>query len=34
VPRYYLRLKADYRIADHRDDLSAPGLRMSFSILF
>jgi hypothetical protein len=34
VPRYYLRLKADYRLADHRDELSAPGLRMSFSILF
>jgi hypothetical protein len=34
VPTYYLRLKADYRFADHRDELSAPGLRMSFSILF
>jgi hypothetical protein len=34
VPRYYLRLKVDYRFADHRDDLSEPGLRASFSVLF
>jgi hypothetical protein len=34
VPTYYLRLKTDYRIADHMDELSAPGLYASFSILF
>jgi hypothetical protein len=34
VPVPYLRLKADYLIADHRDELASPGLRMSFSILF
>jgi hypothetical protein len=34
VPRYYLRLKVDYQFADHADELSAPGLRASFSILF
>lgn len=34
IPRSYLRLKADYRIADHADDLSAPGFRASFSVLF
>jgi hypothetical protein len=34
VPTYYLRLKADYRIADHLDDLSTPGLYASFSVLF
>ena len=34
VPRYYLRLKVDYRFADHLDDLSEPGLQASFSVLF
>ena len=34
IPRYYLRFKADYRFADHGDDLSAPGFRASFSVLF
>lgn len=34
VPVPYLRLKADYLIADHRDERAEPGLRMSFSILF
>ncbi|MGH8576166.1 MAG: hypothetical protein ACREXX_12495 [Gammaproteobacteria bacterium] len=34
VPFYWLRLKADYRFADHLDERSAPGLRASFSILF
>ncbi|MBI2962599.1 MAG: hypothetical protein HYY35_02500 [Deltaproteobacteria bacterium] len=34
IPVYYLRLKVDYRIADHRDELSAPGLRSSLSLLF
>ncbi len=34
VPVPYLRLKADYVIADHLDELSSPGLRMSVSILF
>lgn len=34
VPRYYLRLKVDYQFADHADELSAPGLRAAFSILF
>jgi hypothetical protein len=34
VPTYYLRLKADYRFADHRDDLSVPGFYASFSVLF
>jgi hypothetical protein len=34
VPAYYLRFKIDYRFADHLDDLSAPGLRASFSVLF
>lgn len=34
VPTYYLRLKVDYRFADHQDDLSEPGLSASFSVLF
>lgn len=34
VPRYWVRVKADYRIADHQDELSAPGLYGSFSVLF
>jgi hypothetical protein len=34
VPKYYLRLKVDYLFADHLDELSAPGLRASFSVLF
>ncbi len=34
VPTYYLRFKVDYRLADHLDDLSAPGIRASFSVLF
>ena len=34
IPRPYLRLKADYRFADHNDDVSAPGFRASFSVLF
>ncbi|MGH7859423.1 MAG: hypothetical protein ACREQY_19025, partial [Candidatus Binatia bacterium] len=34
VPVYYLRLKADYRFADHFDDLAAPGFRSSLSVLF
>ena len=34
IPRPYLRFKVDYRIADHLDDLSAPGFRASFSVLF
>ena len=34
IPTYYLRFKVDYAFADHLDDLSAPGLRTSFSILF
>jgi hypothetical protein len=34
VPVPYLRFKADYLIADHRDELAEPGLRLSFSILF
>jgi len=34
VPVPYLRLKADYLIADHRDKRAEPGLYMSFSILF
>jgi len=34
VPLPYLRFKADYLIADHRDELAEPGLRASFSILF
>jgi hypothetical protein len=34
IPRPYLRLKADYRFADHLDDLSSPGFRASFSVLF
>jgi hypothetical protein len=34
IPRPYLRVKVDYRIADHLDDLSAPGFRASFSVLF
>ena len=33
-PLPYLRLKADYLIADHRDELAEPGLRLSFSLLF
>jgi hypothetical protein len=34
IPRYYLRLKADYQFADHADELSAPGFRASISLLF
>ena len=34
VPVPYLRFKADYLIADHRHELAAPGLRVSFSLLF
>ncbi len=34
TPTYYLRLKVDYRIADHLDEHSEPGLRASFSVLF
>ncbi len=34
VPKYYLRLKVDYQFADHQNDFSPPGLRMSFSVLF
>jgi hypothetical protein len=34
VPVPYFRFKADYLIADHRHELAAPGLRMSFSLLF
>jgi hypothetical protein len=34
VPKYYLRLKVDYLLADHLDELSDPGLRASFSVLF
>ena len=34
IPTYYLRLKADYRFADHADELSAAGLQASFSVLF
>jgi len=34
VPLPYLRFKADYLIADHLNEFSSPGLRMSLSILF
>jgi hypothetical protein len=34
VPVPYIRVKVDYRFADHFDDLSEPGLRSSFSVLF
>jgi hypothetical protein len=34
TPVFYLRFKADYLIADHRDEIAEPGLYMSFSILF
>ncbi|NOT58410.1 MAG: hypothetical protein HOP18_27760 [Deltaproteobacteria bacterium] len=34
VPVPYFRFKADYLIADHRHELAAPGLRVSFSLLF
>jgi len=34
IPVYYVRLKADYRFADRFNDLSQPGLRASFSLLF
>jgi hypothetical protein len=34
IPRYYLRIKADYQFADHADELSAPGFRASISLLF
>jgi hypothetical protein len=35
VPVNYLRLKADYRFADHFDDeLATPGFRASLSVLF
>lgn len=33
-PVPYLRLKADYLIADHFDELAEPGFRMSLSLLF
>ncbi len=34
VPVPYIRIKADYLFADHFDELSAPGVRASFSVLF
>jgi len=34
VPASYVRLKADYLIADHLDELTEPGLRVSLSVLF
>lgn len=34
VPAPYLRLKADYLIADRHNERAEPGLHMSFSILF
>jgi len=34
VPVPYLRLKADYLIADHLGEFSEPGLRISLSLLF
>lgn len=34
IPAPYVRLKADYLIADQLDELTEPGLRMSLSILF
>ena len=34
IPRYYLRLKADYLFADHSQDPAAPGFRTSVSLLF
>lgn len=34
VPLPYLRFKADYLIADHRNEFASPGLRMSLSLLF
>lgn len=34
VPSPYLRLKADYAIADHLNEISSPGFRVSVSILF
>ena len=34
VPVPYLRFKADYLIADHLNEISSPGLRMSLSLLF
>lgn len=34
IPVYYLRLKADYSFADHRDELAEPGFRASLSLLF
>ena len=34
VPRPYVRLKVDYRFADHRSELAPPGLFGSLSILF
>ncbi len=34
APTFYLRIKADYQLADHLDELSAPGFRASFSVLF
>jgi hypothetical protein len=34
VPVPYLRFKADYLIADHRNEFSSPGFRMSLSLLF
>jgi hypothetical protein len=34
VPVPYLRFKADYLIADHFNEFSSPGFRMSLSLLF
>lgn len=34
VPLPYFRVKADYLIADHHNERAAPGLRLSFSLLF
>lgn len=34
APLPYLRFKADYLIADHLNEISSPGLRMSLSLLF
>jgi hypothetical protein len=33
-PAPFLRLKADYRFANHLDERAAPGVRASFSVLF
>lgn len=34
VPRYYLRIKVDYRIANHDTERAPPGLFSSVSVLF